>query len=178
MKTCEVPRLTTDRLLLREWQDRDLDDYASLMADPGVARHIGGVMDRQESWRSMAMHAGHWALRGYGQWAVERADGEFVGRVGLYNPEGWLGLEIGWALARHVWGNGYATEAAIAAMGWAWTVLDAPRLISVINPTNLASQRVAGRLGLIWLRTEDLHGEPVSIYGIDRPIELAGPAPE
>lgn len=170
MATYEVPRLSTDRLLLREWQPQDVDGYAALMADPEVARYIGGVMDRPESWRSMAMHAGHWMLRGYGQWAVERvSDGEFLGRVGLFSPEGWLGLEIGWALARHAWGNGYATEAAISVMRWTWEVLDTRTLISVIHPENAASMRVAERLGMRWDRSVNLRDDLVdSVYVIER----------
>lgn len=70
----------------------------------------------------MALHCGHWALRGYGQWVVERkADATLLGRCGLWNPEGWPGLELGWKVARGAWGDGYATEAARAAMHWAFT---------------------------------------------------------
>jgi RimJ/RimL family protein N-acetyltransferase len=170
MKANGVPRLETARLILREWRTADANAYAVMAADPEVTRYTGGVMDREQSWRSMALHAGHWTLRGYGNWVVERAsDGEFMGRVGLWNPEGWPGLEIGWTLARHAWGNGYATEAADAAMRWAWTVLNAPRLISVIDPENTASTRVAERLGLAWLRNEEVRGQVVSIFGVERP---------
>lgn len=167
-----MPRLETARLILREWQATDADAYAVLTADPEVMRYTGGVMDPEQSWRSMALHAGHWTLRGYGNWVAERAsDGEFLGRVGLWNPEGWLGLEIGWTLARNAWGNGYATEAARAAMYWAWTALNTPRLISVIHPDNTASARVAERLGMAWLRSEDLRGQTVSVFGIERPAD-------
>lgn len=165
-----VPRLQTARLRLREWRAADVDTYALMTADPEVMRYTGGVMDREQSWRSMALHAGHWTLRGYGNWVVERSsDGELLGRVGLWNPEGWLGLEIGWSLVQPAWGNGYATEAAGAAMHWAWTVLNAPRLISVIDPDNTASMRVAERLGMAWSRSEELRGQSVSIFGIEQP---------
>jgi RimJ/RimL family protein N-acetyltransferase len=178
MEIEDVPRLETARLILREWRPSDADAYAVLTADPEVMRYTGGVMDREQSWRSMALHAGHWTLRGYGNWAVERSsDGEFLGRVGLWNPEGWLGLEIGWTLARRAWGNGYATEAAGAAMRWAWTVLEAPRLISVIHPENTASARVAERLGMAWSRNEELRGQSVSIFGTERPVDPGSPAP-
>ena len=63
----------------------------------------------------MALFIGHWALRGYGIWVVER-EGALIGRIGLWQPEGWPGLEVGWLLGRDAWGHGYATEAARASM--------------------------------------------------------------
>ena len=165
-----VPRLRTPRLLLREWQEGDLDAYAAFSADPTAMRFVGGAVDRAASWRQIAAMVGHWQLRGYGPWAVERAqDGELLGRVGLWNPEGWPGLEVGWTLARHAWGQGYATEAGRAAMEWAWSELGAPRLISVIHADNEASMRVARRLGMERLRDELLDGKPVTIFGRERP---------
>ena len=177
-----VPRVETERLVLREWRSTDLDAFAGMSADADVMRFLGGVHSRAESWRRMALHSGHWALRGYGNWAVERkADAELAGRVGLWNPEGWPGLEVGWKLARHAWGQGYATEAASAAIEWAWTVLHAPRLIAIIDPENLASVHVAERLGMRALREETLEndgpldGLTVVIFGIDRPGPLNAP---
>ena len=97
----------------------------------------------------MAFQTGHWVLRGYGNWVVERKlHGVVIGRVGLWNPEGWFGVEVGWKLARHAWGQGYVMEAATAAITWAFDELDCDRLISVINPDNAASIRVAERLGM------------------------------
>ncbi len=106
-----VPTLTTDRLTLRGWRDEDLDAYAEITADPEVMRFMGGAIDRARTWREMAVFAGHWALRGYGIWVVE-CDGVLIGRIGLWQPEGWPGLEVGWLLGRDAWGHGYATEAA------------------------------------------------------------------
>jgi RimJ/RimL family protein N-acetyltransferase len=165
-----IPRLATPRLLLREWRESDLEAHAALSADPEVMRYLGGVLERPESWRQMALFSGHWALRGYGIWVIERrADGLVLGRAGLWNPEGWPGLEVGWGLARHAWGQGYATEAGRAAIEWAWKVLDAPRLISVIDPENRASMRVAERLGLRPVRRDTVRGRPVEIFGLERP---------
>lgn len=96
--------------------------------------------------------------------------GRSWGRVGLWNPDGWPGLEVGWTLARQAWGAGYATETARAAMGWAWSELRAPRLISLIAVDNARSIHVADRLGMTPLRGDDLHGTPVTIYGIERPL--------
>ena len=165
-----VPRLETERTVMRGWRDADLDAYAAMSADPSVMEFLGGAVDRGQAWRSMALHAGHWTLRGYGLWAVaRRSDGAFLGRVGLWNPEGWPGEEIGWKLGRAAWGQGYATETAQAAMAWAWNVLELPRLISVIDPSNARSIAVARRLGMDHVRDWELRGDRELIYEIERP---------
>jgi RimJ/RimL family protein N-acetyltransferase len=122
------------------------------------------------------MHIGHWMLRSYGQWTLERKeDGAWVGQAGLWNPPGWPGVEVGWRLARQAWGNGYATEAGQAAIEWAWRTLDVGELISVIQPDNVASIRVAERLGLSMLREDQFKGQEVVIFSISRgPVEALG----
>jgi RimJ/RimL family protein N-acetyltransferase len=168
--TSAIPILETDRLVMRGWREADFDASAATNADPDVQRYLGGPQDREESWRSFAVQVGHWHLRGYGQWALERrTDGRLVGRAGLWHPEGWFGLEVGWKLHRDAWGHGYATEAAAAALGWAWSNVDAERIISVIHPENAASLRVAGRLGMYHLRDDHDEGSRVVIMAIDRP---------
>jgi len=173
-----VPRLQTRRTVMREWRASDLDAFAAMSADPQVQRFMGGVEDRAQAWRSMALHTGHWLLRGYGCWVVERQDdGVVLGRVGLWEPEGWPGLEVGWKLARHAWGQGFAQEAAHAAMQWAWTVLGATRLISLIDPENTASARVAQRLGMRPDGEHTLFGIVVTVYAIDRAGEVREQSP-
>jgi RimJ/RimL family protein N-acetyltransferase len=144
-----IPRLETERLLLREFRPEDFEAWASFCADPDVVRYLWGEpQSRSEAWRAMAMTLGHWALRGYGVWAVERkSDGAFIGRVGMINPEGWPGLEVGWTLGKPYWGQGYATEAAAASMRYAFLTQPSDRIISCIDPGNKASQAVALRLG-------------------------------
>ena len=141
--------LETERLALRMFRESDTDAYFEMVSDPEVMRFLGGkTMSRQEAWRNMAMVIGHWHLRGYGFWAVEeKGSGEMVGRVGCWNPEGWPGLEVGWALRRRFWGRGYATEAARASVRYAFDVLGQARVISLIAPENVNSVRVAERLG-------------------------------
>ena len=168
-----MSELETDRLLLRQFRDSDLDALARMSSDPDVMRYIGEgkVQHRDDAWRAMAQHLGHWQLRGYGNWAaVEKASGECVGRIGLWNPEGWPGLEVGWLLARSHWGRGLATEGGRAACDWAFATLGADRLISVIHPDNTASIRVAERLGETFERHFELRGTPVLIYGMSRPL--------
>lgn len=133
---------------MRGWRETDLDSYADMVADAEVTRFVGGVMTRADAWRGMAAMLGHWTLRGYGTWAVERKpDGELVGRIGLLNPEGWPGLEVIWTLARPFWGFGYATEAAVASMRFGFAHSSESRLISLIHADNHASAAVAQRIG-------------------------------
>jgi RimJ/RimL family protein N-acetyltransferase len=164
-------RLETERLVLRMWrEDHDFEPYAEICVDPEVMRFLGGkVLNRMEAWRNMATMIGHWHLRGFGHWAVEeKASRKFIGRIGFMNPEGWPGFELGWTLARHAQGKGYATEGARRALGYAFTEMDRDHVISLINPLNAASIRVAERLGeKVEGRTELLEAE-VLIYGIDR----------
>jgi RimJ/RimL family protein N-acetyltransferase len=165
--------LETDRLKLRMWRESDLDPYADICADPLVMRYLGAgkVYTRADSWRSIAFFMGHWQMRGYGHWAVEeKATGRMIGRIGFLNPEGWPGFEIGWTLARHAWGKGYATEGAKTALQHAFHELDQRHVISLIHPENVASIKVAERLGEKREgKTRLLDEWDVLIYGIDRP---------
>jgi RimJ/RimL family protein N-acetyltransferase len=164
-----IPVLETERLILRAFRDEDLDAWAAIMGDPDVARYIAPApMTREESWRSMAGSLGHWLLRGYGTWAVERkSDSAMIGRVGMINPEGWPGLEIGWTLGKAYWGQGYATEAAAVAMRYAFLTQPAAKIISCIDPDNAPSQAVARRLG-------ETKGErrALTVGGKDYPIDI------
>jgi RimJ/RimL family protein N-acetyltransferase len=164
-------QLETDRLLLRMWRLEDYEPYAKMCADPEIMRYLGGkAFDRLEAWRHMAFLVGHWQLLGYGHWAVEeKATGAFVGRIGFLNPEGWPGFEIGWTLGRQFWGKGYATEGARRALQYAFNELDRDHVISLINPENRNSIRVAERLGEKLEGKTELLGHDALIYGIDRP---------
>lgn len=164
--------LSTDRLILRMFRDDDIEEYGAICADAEVMRFIGDgkPLSRPESWRNMAMILGHWQLRGYGIWAVEeRSTCGLVGRVGFFNPEGWPGFELGWLLGRKHWGRGFATEAARAALDFAFNVLHRDRVISLIHPENQPSIRVAQRLGERLDGVADLGGREVHVYAISRP---------
>lgn len=169
MDQLEIPTLTTERLRLRPFRQSDIDDYAALNADPEVMRYIGATWDRGRSWRHLAFLIGHWQLGGSGMWAVEdRATGAFVGKIGFAEPEGWPGFELAWTLARRWWGYGYATEGARAALAYAFDTLKKDRVISLIRPENLASIRVAERLGeRMQGRTRTLEVEHL-VYAVDR----------
>ena len=164
-----IPTLETHRLVLRAIAHGDLDGFAAMYADVEVVRHLGDgrPLTRAATWRTMALFAGHWTLRGYGQWAlVEKATGRLVGRAGLWNPEGWPGLEVGWLVERSRWGCGFASEGGAASLAYAFEALGAQRVISVIEPPNAASIRVAEKLGERFCERRQLQGKQVSIYAI------------
>lgn len=169
-----IPTLETERLILRAWKSEDFEDHARYMADPDVMRYLSGdPLSRADAWRNMATIVGHWVLRGYGFFAVERkSDRRFIGRVGLWNPEGWPALEVGWTLGKEHWGQGYATEAARAALNYAFLTQDVDRMISVIHIDNVASQKVAERLGEAKSERRDINAGgksfPVDIWSISR----------
>jgi len=165
-----IPTLETERLVLREFRDSDLDAYAAMCGDPDVMRYIGAgkPMTRNETWRSLAFLLGHWKLRGFGMWAATvRGDDSMVGRVGFLQPEGWPGFEIGWQFGKASWGKGYATEGALAALAWCRQSLPQQReVISLIYPENAPSIRVAERLGEKFIRMHKMNDGEVRIYGM------------
>lgn len=162
-----IPVVETERLRLRAFREDDLDAFAAMSADPAVMRYIGSgeTIDRTGTWRAMAGFNGHWSLRGFGMWAIERrSDGAFIGRAGLHHPPYWPALELGYLLGRTAWGQGYAREAARAALGFARRTLPPQRLVSFIRPGNERSVKVALALGARRDGTADLLGTPVEVY--------------
>jgi RimJ/RimL family protein N-acetyltransferase len=142
------PTLETNRLVLRPPEAQDLDGFAELVACEESARFIGGAQPRSVAWRNLCVMAGSWATQGFAMFSViEKESGRWVGRVGPWRPEGWPGTEVGWGLLRSAWGRGYATEAAAAAIDWAFDRLGWSEVIHCIAPENLNSAGVAQRLG-------------------------------
>ena len=172
-----IPILETERLTLRPFSEDDVNPFFELSQDPDVMRYVGDrrVPTLQEAWRAVAGWVGHWALRGYGQWAIEeRGGGQLIGRAGIINPAEWPGPEVGYLLGRSWWGRGYATEGARAAMEWGFREIGFDELISLIDPANTPSMAVAMRLGEKLRGETDLLGNRVLIYGISRAEWQAG----
>jgi ribosomal-protein-alanine N-acetyltransferase len=139
--------IRTERLLLRQWRDDDLEPFAAMNADPVVMEHFPSVLDRAQSDALVDRVRAHFAEHGYGLWAVE-VDSAFAGFTGLAWSEvtGSRELEVGWRLARPYWGRGLATEAATAAL--AYGLGRVPRVVSFTALTNERSQRVMERIGM------------------------------
>ncbi|WP_266171150.1 GNAT family N-acetyltransferase [Dyella subtropica] len=141
-------RIETDRLILRPPQREDFDGWAALMADEVAARFIGGYQPRATAWRGFLTMVGAWAIQGFGMFSViEKSSGQWIGRLGPWQPEGWPGTEVAWGLVRTAWGKGYAREGAIASIDWAFEHLGWAEVIHTIHPENQASQALAIRLG-------------------------------
>lgn len=144
--------LETERLILRPMAPEDLDAHFAMMSDPRVAQFLtpdGKPMPAAAHWRAFATMLGHWTIRGYGFFsAFEKSSGDWVGRIGPWEPGGWPSLEAGWGVDPRFWGKGYAGEAAIATIRWVFAQYpDLPRIISLIVPENAKSQAVAAKIG-------------------------------
>lgn len=144
------PVLETERLILRIPRIEDFEGYAELVGDEEAARYIGGHMVRAAAWRKFLQQPGAWLVQGFGMFSViEKVSGEWLGQIGPWKPDGWPGNEVGYAFRRTAWGRGFATEAAVAAIDWAFANLGWTEMIHCIDPANVPSQRLAQRLGSV-----------------------------
>ena len=142
------PTIETERLILRPPVLDDFEAVAASFEDGDALQYIGGAQPRPLAWRHFSGAAGSWMLKGFGMFSViEKVSGRWVGRVGPQHPVGWPGAEVGWAIIREAWGQGYAVEAASASLDFAFDTLGWDRVIHCIDQANLASRKVAERLG-------------------------------
>ena len=144
------PFLMTERLILRPPSADDFENWAIFCADPETMRFLGGVQARSEAWRTMCGVVGAWTIRGYAMFSMIRRDtGAWIGRCGPWMPEGWPGEEVGWGVMREHTGKGYAREAAIASIDYAFDALGWDHVIHTIDPENTGSIALAERLGSV-----------------------------
>jgi len=154
------PSITTPRLVLRPFDDRDFDAFASLNADPRVREFFPSVLDRAESDVSAGRYVNHWARHGFGRWTIEVPGvTPFAGVVGLaqtpFTAPFTPAVEIGWRLAYDHWGRGYAIEGARAACDFGFRVLGLPEIVAFTVPRNVRSRQVMERLGMTHDATDD-----------------------
>ena len=167
----DIPRITSDRLILRPHDAGDLDACLAMWSDERVVRFIGGKpADLAETWARMLRYRGLWQLLGYGYWLVaERQTGAFVGEVGFADFKRGLGAddlhlpEAGWAISPDQAGRGYASEAAETAHRW-FDTTHGGGSFCMISDGNAASVRVAEKLGYGFSHTLSYKGEPTGIF--------------
>jgi RimJ/RimL family protein N-acetyltransferase len=165
-----IPILRSRRLTLRRLR---VDDHPRLFAmanDVEVTRYLneGSPPSAEEVWQRMAAAIGQWGLRGYGMMAVEDQDG-FVGRLGFYHPYDQPDPLLVYVLCRDGWGKGYATEAVTLIRDWIFVVHKLRRFLSHIVPDNVASARVASKLGAIRNGTTVQRGTVLDVWRYDAP---------
>jgi RimJ/RimL family protein N-acetyltransferase len=152
--------LTTERLLLRRWRDEDREPFAALNADPEVMRFFPAPLSRADSDATVDRFEAGFDQHGFGLWALEEtATGAFLGFTGLnvpsFDADFMPAVEVGWRLARTAWGNGYATEAARAAITYGFSQADLDEIVSFTSVPNVPSQAVMRRLGMIHVSNFD-----------------------
>jgi RimJ/RimL family protein N-acetyltransferase len=172
--------LETDRLRLRPWRADDLDAYARLLADPEVVRYISGgrPLPRQRVEAFCADFLAQWQELGFGPFAaIHKPSGAWIGQVGLNRLAEWPDVhkvEVGFELLRPYWGQGLATEAAIASLRFGFQFHRLERIISVANPANLAnlanlaSRHVMEKAGLTYRGVRPYRGHQTVWYAIDQ----------
>jgi ribosomal-protein-alanine N-acetyltransferase len=157
--------LTTERLHLRPFTDADRLAIHAVYADPHVMRHVGQGAHRTiaETAAALRVYGDVLERRGFSFLAVvERDGGALIGDAGLY-PLG-DDVELGYTLARHAWGRGYATELGRALLAYAFEVLDAERVVAQVEPANTASRHVLEKLGMAEVEVRTAYGRPHLLY--------------
>jgi len=145
-----IPTVETERLILRGWRESDIANHARFKMDQKAARFVMPSATVAEAWRAMAYMAGHWQLRGFGNWSLERKDTkEHIGYCGHYFPMEWPEPEIGWCVYPEHQHQGFATEAATASLRHAYAKLNWKTAMSLIADENAPSIALAKRMGAV-----------------------------
>jgi RimJ/RimL family protein N-acetyltransferase len=161
----------TQRIRLRFFNLNDLDALAAIFADPQVMRFsISGVKTKAQTKNTIDNIFLSYEKRGWGLYAIEqREERQLIGYCGLFAQQidGQAEIEVGYRLATIYWGKGFATEAAIATHDYAFARLGITRLISIVDPENVRSIRVAEKIGIQYEKDTVFQSLPVRIYAIE-----------
>jgi RimJ/RimL family protein N-acetyltransferase len=163
-----VPRLETERLILREFLDGDREPFAEMNADSRVMEHFPAMLSREESDALVNRIGESWLKDGIGLWALERqADGAFLGFTGITSPrfaaDFTPAFEVGWRLAVEAWGHGFATEAAREALRFGFEDRGLAEILSWTVPANVRSRAVMERLGMTHDPADDFEHPLVAV---------------
>jgi RimJ/RimL family protein N-acetyltransferase len=166
--------LETERLILRRLVPGDLDNLFTLYSDPEVRRYFPeGVLTYEETKEEL-----EWFLNGHpehpqlGLWAtIHKETGRFIGRCGLlpWTIDGQLEVEVAYLLGKDHWGQGLGTEAARGILHYGFETLNLPRLICLIDRENLASIKVATKIGMTFEKEGEDDKGPFLLYSISLP---------
>lgn len=163
--------LKTQRLWLRPFTLADLPALAKIYGDPQVMRYIraGQPASAAETQASLQLIQQHWAAHGFGLWAaVHKADQLLIGFCGLKYLDQTSEVELGYRLTPAYWGRGLATEGGRASLQYGFQTLKLDRIVAVVHPANLASQRVVAKLGFRYEREAHYYNMPLQYYSLNR----------
>jgi [ribosomal protein S5]-alanine N-acetyltransferase len=163
--------LETKRLTLREMNLDDIDDLLGVLSDPESMQFYPKPFDRLMTQMWIERNIQRYAQHGFGLWAIIlKESGKLIGDCGLVVQEvdGIEEIEIGYHIRRDLWGQGLATEAAQACREYGFSQLGLDKLVSLINPANVASRRVAEKNGMRIIKEMAWQDKPTCIYAVKR----------
>ena len=161
-----TPVLSSERIILRGWQDSDFHPYTTLVSDPVMMRFIGGgAMSYKEARKEFDGMREQWIDRKIGIFVIaDKTSDELLGFTGLFESPLLDEPELSWSLSAKNHGKGYASEAAILARNWAFREHNIGPLMSLVHPDNISSKRVAERLGASIESHSTWMGQPRLVY--------------
>ncbi|MGK5685166.1 GNAT family N-acetyltransferase [Actinoplanes sp. URMC 104] len=161
--------ITTERLLLRQFRAEDLAAHRAAVDDDPAVTWTHTRVPLADSLRRWAGRLDAWSRDGFGMWiAAERSSGAVLGHCGLQRLEGGDDVELAYYLGRPAWGHGYATEAALAVLRFAFEQHGLARVVAVVRHENAASRRVLEKIGMRHERDGHWYGCDAALYGIER----------
>lgn len=166
-----IPEIETTRLRLRAFTPEDLDELFMVFGDAEVMRYISGgkPRSREETEKGMLRTIEGWHKRGFGLWAVMIKESEnVIGYCGLIYLDDTPEVEIAYGLAKASWGAGFATEAALATLRFGFEVVKLERIVAVVNPENIPSQRVLEKLGMTYVKNAHHYDADLMYYELSK----------
>jgi len=169
-----IPRIETERFLLRQITSDDLDEWVGLKyADPEMMQYMPGsdLTPEERANRAFKFFDGAWSRNGYGAWMItDKRNGQLLGDCYLEaeNESGSGDVEIGYDVGRNFWGRGIATEAAQAVLRFAFENTSVERIVGVAVKDNIGSQRVLEHIGFSFEKEANLYDLDVVVYAISR----------